>query len=160
MTSSNLTSVEREVRIAARPEIVFTDPEQMLKWQGVEVELDPRPGGIYRVQVNTLGHTTVGRFVEVVPHSRIVFTWGWDLPLYPVPAGSSTVEITLRPDGPGTLLHLRHSGLPDIPAITESHGEGWSHYLARLGEFAASGIIGPDPWRDGNMAAGAHKGDG
>ena len=42
--------VEREVRIAARPETVFaffTDPVKMLRWKGISATLDPRPGGIY-----------------------------------------------------------------------------------------------------------------
>ena len=70
MTEEHVASLELEIRIAARPEIVFallTDAEQMLHWQGVDAELDPRPGGTYRVTLNTLGHTTAGRFVEVVP---------------------------------------------------------------------------------------------
>jgi uncharacterized protein YndB with AHSA1/START domain len=37
--------VEREVRIEAPPEVVFkffVDPEQMIRWTGVEATLDPR----------------------------------------------------------------------------------------------------------------------
>jgi hypothetical protein len=30
-----------------------------------------------------------------------------------VPPGSTTVEITLTPDGDGTILRLRHLGLPN-----------------------------------------------
>src|SRR5215467_8808549 len=46
--------VEREVRIEAPPDVVFkffVEPEQMIRWTGVEATLDPRPGGIYRVNV-------------------------------------------------------------------------------------------------------------
>ena len=42
-------AVEREVRIAARPEIVFeflVDPEKQVLWMGRRAELDARPGGI------------------------------------------------------------------------------------------------------------------
>lgn len=52
MTADGTIAIEREMRIAARPEIVFgllTDATQMLRWQGVEAELEPRPGGVYRV---------------------------------------------------------------------------------------------------------------
>ena len=48
------TVVEREVRIAARPETVFeffTDPDKMVLWKGREADLDPQPGGIYRVEM-------------------------------------------------------------------------------------------------------------
>ena len=154
MTTESTAVVEREIRIAARPEIVFdllTDGEQMLRWQGVEAELEPRPGGVYRVKLTTLGQCTAGRFVEVVPHSRIVFTWGWDPPIYPIPAGSTTVEITLRPEGGGTILRLRHTGLPNVPEVAESHGDGWQHYLERLAMHAEGRELPPDPWRDGAM---------
>ena len=90
MTAQDTATIERRVRIEARPEIVFdllTDAEQMLRWQGVEATLEPVPGGIYRVQLTTQGQCTAGRFVAVVPYSRIVFTWGWDPPTFPVPAG-------------------------------------------------------------------------
>ena len=61
------TVVEREVRIAARPETVFeffTDPEKMVLWKGRQASLDPRPGGIYRVE---MGDQIVarGEYVEV-----------------------------------------------------------------------------------------------
>jgi len=38
--------IEREIRIAARPETVFafwTDPGKMARWMGRDVRLDPRP---------------------------------------------------------------------------------------------------------------------
>jgi uncharacterized protein YndB with AHSA1/START domain len=150
-------AIEREIRIAARPELVFgllTDATQLLRWQGIEAELDPQPGGIYRVKLNTLGHTTAGQYVEVVPHSRIVFTWGWDPPIFPIPPGSTTVEITLTAEGDTTILHLRHSGLPNVPAVTESHGDGWQRYLERLAMLAEGRELPPDPGRDGNMDSG------
>lgn len=45
-------------------------------------------------------------------------------------AGSPTVEITLEPDGDGTLLQLVHRDLP--PEEAPRHGEGWEHYLPLL----------------------------
>jgi uncharacterized protein YndB with AHSA1/START domain len=45
-------AVEHEIRIAARPETVFsyfTDPSKMVEWFGVEAMLDPRPSGICRI---------------------------------------------------------------------------------------------------------------
>jgi uncharacterized protein YndB with AHSA1/START domain len=89
--------------------------------------------------------------VEVTPYSRIVFTWGWEPQLFPIPPGSTTVEITLTPDGGGTVLHLRHSGLPDVPEVTASHGSGWDHAFERLAILAAGGDLSDDPWQDGAM---------
>ena len=96
--------VEREVRIAASPETVFgffCDPELKLRWMGVQAELDPVPGGIYRVRINARD-VARGEYVEVVPHERIVFTWGWEGDGNAVPPGASTVEVTLTPDGEDT----------------------------------------------------------
>jgi uncharacterized protein YndB with AHSA1/START domain len=154
MMDAPTIAIEREIRIQARQELVFellTDATQLLRWQGVEAELDPRPGGIYRVMLNTLGHTTAGRYLEVVPHSRIVFTWGWDPPIFPIPPGSTTVEITLTPEGDATVLHLRHSGLPNVREVAESHADGWMRNLERLVMLAEGRELPPDPGRDGNM---------
>lgn len=145
--------VVREVRIAARPEVVFgffTEPEKMTRWKGIAASLDPRPGGIYRVDVN--GRYVVrGQYLEIVPFSRVVFSWGWEGEGHPVPPGSSTVEVTLSPDGDGTLLRLRHLGLAE--AMREEHAKGWDHYLARLMIAAPGGNPGPDP-----MATSEHMG--
>jgi uncharacterized protein YndB with AHSA1/START domain len=71
-------ALEHEVYIAARPETVFayfTDPDKMVMWKGIEATLDPLPGGIYRVSIN--GRDVArGEYVEVIPNSRVVFTWG------------------------------------------------------------------------------------
>lgn len=138
--------VEREVRIEAPPDVVFkffVEPEQMIRWTGIEATLDPRPGGIYRVNV-TGEDVARGEYVEVSPNERVVFTWGWEADGHPVPPGSSTVEITLEPDRGATIVRLRHSGLPGGPE--DQHGEGWDHYLARLAVAAVGGDPGVDPW--------------
>ena len=154
MTAPSTAAIERTLRIEARPEIVFgllTDAEQMVRWQGIAAEIDARPGGVYRCQLTTQGLTSVGRFVEVTPYTRVVFTWGWEPQVYPIAPGSTTVEITLTPDGAGTVMHFRHSGLPNLPEVTESHGSGWDHYFERLAILAAGGDLPYDPWRDGAM---------
>jgi uncharacterized protein YndB with AHSA1/START domain len=137
--------VQREVRIQASPQTVFaflTDPAKMVRWMGTQATLDPNPGGVYHV--NVTGRERVrGQVVEVVANTRLVFTWGWEDGMFPVPPGTSTVEITLEPDGDGTLLRLTHRDLPqDMRAF---HGLGWQHALGRLAIAAAGGDPGPDP---------------
>jgi uncharacterized protein YndB with AHSA1/START domain len=127
------TEVRRQVRIEARPETVyafFTDPAKYVLWKGIEATLEPRPGGTYRVRIDDR-HVASGRFVELVPHSRIVFSWGWEGEGHPVPPGSSTVEVTLLPDGAATMLTLVHRDLPDSEQ-SAIHAEGWDHFLSRL----------------------------
>jgi uncharacterized protein YndB with AHSA1/START domain len=142
--SPDVVIVER--RIKASPHTVysfFTDRERWLSWQGVQAEIDPRPGGVFRMNVRGDGWAA-GRFVTVDPPRRIVFTWGWEGDASPVAPGSSTVEIILEPDGDdATLLRLIHRGLP-LPAV-DLHRDGWNHYLDRLDVRASGGDPGPDP---------------
>jgi uncharacterized protein YndB with AHSA1/START domain len=146
MDATDQSVLERQIRISARPEIVFsffTDPVKLIRWKGVRAELDPRPGGIYRVEIN--GRDIVlGKYVEIVPFTRIVFTWGWEGENSPLPPGSTTVEIDLIPDGEGTIVRLRHLGLP--PELRDVHAQGWDHFLPRLGQAAAGQQPGADPW--------------
>jgi len=141
-----MSDVEISIRIAASPSTVFryfTDPERMREWMGVTVDIDPHPGGIYRVNVNG-GGDAVGEYLEVVIDSRVVWTWGFE-GNDALPPGASTVEVTLTPDGDETIVHLRHFGLPDGDAV-DQHRRGWDHYGARL-SLAASGVDpGPDGW--------------
>ena len=142
-----MTEVDLSIRIDASPSTVFqyfVDPERMLAWMGVTVEVDPQPGGIYRVDVSGRDVAS-GTFVEVRPDERVVWTWGWEHS-DEIPPGSSTVEVTLSPDGDGTLVRLRHTGLPDTDAGA-AHIHGWEHYTQRLVIAASGGDPGPDPNR-------------
>jgi uncharacterized protein YndB with AHSA1/START domain len=131
-------SIERELTIAARPETVFpffVDPERIVRWMGRTAELDATPGGIFRIDYNGTDIAR-GEFVEVDPPRRVVFTWGWEAPDDATPPGASTVEVTLTPDGDGTRVHLRHSGLAAV--AVEGHAQGWDQFLPTLVEVAAA----------------------
>lgn len=151
----DLVAVELEIEIEAPPEIVFsflTDPTRMLAWIGQSVQLDPRPGGTLRIDVN--GRDIVaGEIEEVDPPHFIAFTWGWDREDTSLPAGSSRVEIRLEPRDRGTFLRLRHIHLP--PDVREEHAAGWEHYLARLAVAAGGGDPGPDPLATKDIVHGA-----
>jgi uncharacterized protein YndB with AHSA1/START domain len=128
--------VEREIFIAASPDTVFgflVDPALMARWIGQGHTLDPRPGGIFRVSLQA-GAVAIGTYREIVPYRRVAFTWGWE-GRDDLPPGRSLVEIELKPEHGGTLLRLRHSGLPRealAPFSPEQHGKRWTYYLSRL----------------------------
>ena len=152
-TTTETTSLERTMSIAASPETVwefFVDPEKLTRWKGMKADLDPTPGGIYRCDVIP-GHTARGEFVELDPPHRLVFTWGWENESA-VPPGTSTIEVELTPEGDGTRLHFVHRDLPGAEAV-ESHAHGWDHYLSRLEIAAAGGDPGEDPWLTQDMQA-------
>ncbi len=127
-------AIEITQRIEAPPEVVFaylTDSPRFKRWMGVGAELDPRPGGRYRIDVDG-EHIASGEYLEVDPPRRLVMSWGWQG--HPtVPPGSTTVEITLTPERGGTILKLRHLGLPD-EAERRLHTEGWIQNTSRLAD--------------------------
>ena len=129
-------SVEQTLRIGARPETVWrywTDPDRMCDWWGVAADLDPTAGGTCRVDMGT-GLVMRGEYVELVPHERIVFTFGWEAAdgAPQIAPGSTLVEVTLAPADGDTLLTLRHTGIP-APYVGE-HNQGWNRFLPRLAE--------------------------
>jgi uncharacterized protein YndB with AHSA1/START domain len=133
-----MAELDREILIDATPDTIWpflTQPDKLVQWHGTVAEIDPRPGGTYRVLV--MGRfQTAGEYVEVVPKQKVVFTFGWEQAGNPVQPGSTTIEITLHPEGDKTRVHLVHRGLPD--GVVSDHSQGWDHYLGRLA-IAATG---------------------
>src|SRR4051794_29403819 len=124
-------TIEHRVRVAAPPEVVFayfTDPAKLVRWMGSEATLDPRPGGVCRIEIQ--GLVMVGRFEQVEFPSKLSFTWGWEPELLEVPPRSTTVQVSFTPDGDGTIVSLSHSRVP--PGAVAFHTSGWRHYLERL----------------------------
>jgi uncharacterized protein YndB with AHSA1/START domain len=139
-----MAELVREIMIDATPETIWpflTDPERHVEWLGTVAEIDPQPGGVYRVLVGGQ-HQSAGEYVEVVPMERVVFTFGWEQEGHPIPPGSTTIEISLVPEGDKTLVRLVHRGLPDD--AVDDHGQGWAHYIGRLAIAATGGNAGAD----------------
>lgn len=131
----------KEMHIDATPETVyafFTEPELVTRWLAREVTMDPTPGGIFRqVHRNKDGVDNVmdGEFLALEPPSRVVFAWAFEG--MPVGDEKSSVEVTLVPDGDGTLLRLVHHDVPE--SLREDHAKGWERLLALLAAQAPRG---------------------
>jgi uncharacterized protein YndB with AHSA1/START domain len=133
-------------RLKASPAQVFqawTDPEKIVRWFGpketvagsVRAEIDVRPGGRYRMRFQTDDgerHQVGGVYREVVPDSRLVFTWAW----HSTPERESLVTVTIVPDGDGSLLTLHHEQFFNQKAC-DGHERGWTGTLDKLEQLFA-----------------------
>jgi uncharacterized protein YndB with AHSA1/START domain len=131
-------------RLKAAPSQVFaawTDPEKIVRWFGpketvagsVQAQVDVRPGGRYRMNFATDDgerHQVGGVYREVVPDSRLVFTWAWQS----TPERESLVIVTIVPDGEGSLLTLHQEQFFDQKA-RDGHERGWTGTLDKLEQF-------------------------
>lgn len=152
--------VERTIDIDTDPATVyehFVDAERFVQWMAPDAQLDPQPGGLIR-WTHLNGDSCEGRFVELIPGHRIVFTYGWDRPDVEVPPGSTTVEITLDPIPQGTRLRLVHRGLAG--PMADAHDGGWAHYLRRLACVSEGNDPGADGLADQRVPSAASLGIG
>ncbi len=116
----------------------FTDPDAKARWLppygfiGKVHESDVRIGGGYRMSFTNFGtgssHSFAGRYVEMVPGERLVYTDRFDDPNLP---GEMRITATFRKVLGGTELHIEQAGIPEaIPA--EMCYLGWQESLAQL----------------------------
>ncbi len=103
--SFSIPVVETDVRVSGRFRILMTDAN------GEEFDLT----GVYR---------------EVVPHRKLVMTWGWKNQ----PGLESLLTVTLRPSHQGTQLELRHERYVDMEN-QPTHEQGWNGALDQLGQL-------------------------
>jgi uncharacterized protein YndB with AHSA1/START domain len=131
-------------RLKASPAQVFaawTDPQKIVHWFGpnetvagsVRAEMDVRAGGSYKMNFQTEdgeSHQVGGIYREVVPDSRLVFTWAW----HSTPERESLVTVTVAAAGDGTLLTLHHEQFFDQQA-RDGHSRGWTGTLDKLERY-------------------------
>jgi uncharacterized protein YndB with AHSA1/START domain len=159
---TDIAPVEVIVHVPAAPADVFpyfTDPARYVRWMGSQAELEPVPGGVFRVGMAD-GFAAAGAFTEVVRPYLVVFSWGFaddeaaahtkhapgEAPPGDgaMPTGSTRVAVTLADENGGTWVTLRHENLPSEELRT-AHDVAWNTYLPRLAVVAAGGDPGPDP---------------
>lgn len=139
--------VERTIR--ARRERVFQawiDPLLMAKWFSpvpmtpVGVEAHGVIGGHYRIGIRDVDgtvHFVGGKYMEILPPERLVFTWAWeDQP----PGKDSLVTIEFFELDDSTRVVLRHEQLPVSPG-PESHRRGWEGCLVHLDQIISWGNL-------------------
>jgi uncharacterized protein YndB with AHSA1/START domain len=122
--------VSASVYIEADPQEVyqyFVDADAMVLWMGETAVLDPQPGGAFWVDVQ--GTPVRGRFLELDPPNRVVFSWGFE-GSEALPPEASRVEVRLTSQDGGTRVDLLHFGLSGTDAA--EHASGWQRFLHHL----------------------------
>ena len=131
--------------LKARRERVFeawTHPELMARWfftaEGwtAAITSDLKVGGRYEVAMRDAKggtHTQFGQYREIVPVSRLVFTWNCP----ELEVVDSVVTVDLADHGDRTELVLTHE-LPPDPKIRRGHEEGWGGCLGNLEKMLSS----------------------
>jgi uncharacterized protein YndB with AHSA1/START domain len=148
------TRVEQHVR-AARSEVyrALLDADAVARWRvpdgmtSTVHEFTPREGGSFRVSLTydapdqagkSSGQTDTyhGRFVELIPDSRVVEELEFETP-DPALAGTITMTTTLSDALGGTTVTMEHEGMPDaVPADENELGTRMA--LARLARLVES----------------------
>jgi uncharacterized protein YndB with AHSA1/START domain len=128
--------IEIQIEIAARPATVYkflSDATRFREWLG-DVTAASSAGGEISVRYPN-GDIARGNFIELLPDRRVVFTWGYDQSANGMAPGSSTVTIELAAIATGTLLTLRHEGIPN-EAARVGHAHGWKYIFSQLANKA------------------------
>jgi uncharacterized protein YndB with AHSA1/START domain len=140
----------------AAPDRVFaawTDPEQFGQWFGpagmktVSCEIDAKVGGAWRLmgegkdipgrhEAGRVRPTVSGKYLEVEPPGRLVFTWAWhERDDFGSPRGQeSVVTVLFKPVGERTEMVFTQAVLKDQPSL-EAHNRGWTESFDKLGNF-------------------------
>ena len=90
---------------------------------------DFRVGGSYRVPFKGHGKQNAGKFLEIVPDRKVVFTWGDEGADSQIPFSTVTIELTA--EGDHTRMRLEHAGFEKLEDA-KGHDEGWTSVLADL----------------------------
>lgn len=122
----------------------WTNPEILQRWlhPGPEwsnpfAEIDLVVGGKYRIgfahpdEKNI--HTVGGRFIEIVPEKRLVYTWTWEPPHDDADI-ETLVTVEFFDSDEGTLVKLVHDRFPN-QRLCQMHRDGWTETLGCLGSF-------------------------
>lgn len=145
-------------QIDASPRRIFrwwTEPTRWARWawgslsKNVDCEVDLCVGGSYSV------HTDVddpqgwkrprwgmmGRYVEIRPTRRLVYTVHWDAPVFYNMTGEACPDEIVFVDfdemNGGTEVRMRHMGIPISDKAAEHHNKGWANTLDVLTKLLA-----------------------
>jgi len=147
------TGLQLQRRFRASPERVFralTQPAALREWWcppgwvAGDIEIDLRVGGAYRIAMMRSGDArqvaVSGRFLDVQPPERLVYTWRWEGAFAEL--GETRVTMELQRAEQDTVVTLRHEDFAD-PALCEQHRTGWIAACNRLDRLVEPSAAAP-----------------
>lgn len=101
--------------------------------------MDVKPGGTFKMSFRNFGtgssHSFGGRYIEVVPGERLVYTDAFDDPNLP---GEMRMTVVLKKVLCGTDVSIVQEGVPDVIPAEMCH-LGWQESMAQLAQ-----VVEPD----------------
>jgi uncharacterized protein YndB with AHSA1/START domain len=122
---------------------IWTTREHMIKWWGpkdfetTHLELDFRVGGAYRACIYRADYGENwmhGRFVEIVPNERIVFTFQWEGKADGI--GAETLITVTFSEHDGKTTQTFHQAPVLDTDLRDSHIGGWSELIDKEQTYA------------------------
>jgi len=114
----------------------FTNSSCLREWLSDSSQIAPQPGGRLYLAWNS-GYYTSGEYTHLESPGRVAFTWlGRGEP------AETQVQVTLAPQGSGTLVTIEHSGFGTGAAwekATEESRAGWHKGLENLASVLETG---------------------
>lgn len=94
----------------------------------VKLEIDARIGGVYKLFAESPDGIFImpGAFVEVVPNSKLVYSWQWE-----GTEEETLVEVNFKENAEGSVVELTHSGFLSQESF-DSHSAGWDSHFKGL----------------------------
>lgn len=135
----NTVRLHRVIR--SKPERVyraFLDPEAMVKWlpphgfTAKVYQMDAKVGGSYKMSFTNFttgqSHSFGGKYLELVPNERLVYTDKFDNPALP---GEMRTTVSIKPVSVGVEVNIVQEGLPEMIPL-EACYLGWQESLTLL----------------------------
>jgi uncharacterized protein YndB with AHSA1/START domain len=137
-TATKTLDIKLERTIPALPGEVFgawldpTVPGTLWR-ENEKLIFDPKVDGLWYL-LSLKGSPHYGRFIAIDRPGRLQHTWMSRHTL----GEESIVTVTFAKKGDGTLMTLRHSGLPNDDMAT-AHEKGWNSLFDKFGNVFAGG---------------------
>ena len=114
--------------VPAKVYAAWMDPKQACNpWNhGKKLVFSPKVNGLFYVLMQG-GTPHFGRFTGMARGRQVSHTW-----MSPYTRGlESAVTVTFKKQGTGTLMTLRHGGLPNDD-FGMAHNDGWGYFLGQI----------------------------